>query len=173
MVHNNQATESRGGGGYTRPTNLNSEEAKILADNSILVLPAWHLPHGWHVLADGYAVATIPPEVPLVDSAAAGATRLARVGADARHMAPIMQNERELELGRYYGPYNGQYNVSGRRVYWRWHDINTVLREHRYRPEYHAMPPARGPPLTLRRRAVPVESSSKRATSGILRYRHA
>jgi hypothetical protein len=86
---------------------------------------------------------------------------------------PIMQNERELELGRYYGPYNGQYNVSGRRVYWRWHDINTVLREHRYRPEYRAMPPARGPPLTLRRRAVPAESSSKRATSGILRYRHA
>jgi hypothetical protein len=65
MAHNDQASASRGG--YTRPTNLNNDEAKILADNHILVSPAWHLPHGWHVSGGGYAVAPIPLEGPLLD----------------------------------------------------------------------------------------------------------
>jgi hypothetical protein len=30
---------------------------------------------------------------------------------------PILQNEREIELGCYFGPYHGRYNVTGRRVY--------------------------------------------------------
>jgi hypothetical protein len=48
MAHNDQASDSRGGGGggYMRTTKLNIDEAKILVDNNILVPPAWHLPHG-------------------------------------------------------------------------------------------------------------------------------
>jgi hypothetical protein len=47
MVHNYEASGSRcSDGGYTRPTNINNKEAQILADNNILVPPAWHLPHG-------------------------------------------------------------------------------------------------------------------------------
>jgi hypothetical protein len=65
VAHNYEASGS--GGGYVRPTNLNADEAKILADNNILVLPAWQLPHGWHVSAGGYAVTPIPPEGPLLD----------------------------------------------------------------------------------------------------------
>jgi hypothetical protein len=45
MAHNDQASGSRGGG-YSRSMNLNSEEVQILADNQILVPPAWHLQHG-------------------------------------------------------------------------------------------------------------------------------
>jgi hypothetical protein len=60
MAHNSEAGGSRGG--YTRPTNLNSEEAQILVDNNILVSSVWHLPHGWHVSVGGYVVAPIPPE---------------------------------------------------------------------------------------------------------------
>jgi hypothetical protein len=66
MVHNHQASGSRGGS-YTRPTNLNAKEAQILTDNQILVPLAWYLPHGWNVSASGYAVAPIPPEGPLLD----------------------------------------------------------------------------------------------------------
>jgi hypothetical protein len=40
MAHNDQASGSRGGGGYSRPMNLNSEEAQILANNQVLVPPA-------------------------------------------------------------------------------------------------------------------------------------
>jgi hypothetical protein len=49
MAHNYEASGSRGGcggGGYARPTNLNTEEAQILTDNNSLVPSAWHLPHG-------------------------------------------------------------------------------------------------------------------------------
>jgi hypothetical protein len=69
MAHNDQASDSRGGGGggYTRTTKLNIDEAKILVDNNIIVPPAWHLPHGWHVSADGYTVAPILLEGPLLD----------------------------------------------------------------------------------------------------------
>jgi hypothetical protein len=66
MAHNDQASGSHGGGGYTRPTNINSEEAQILANN-ILVPSVWHMSHGWHVSADGYAVAPISPEGPLLN----------------------------------------------------------------------------------------------------------
>jgi hypothetical protein len=66
MVHNYEASESRGGG-YTRPTKLNSKEMQILADNNILVPPAWHLPHGWHMYAGGYIVGPIPPKGPLLN----------------------------------------------------------------------------------------------------------
>jgi hypothetical protein len=66
MAHNDQASGSHGGG-YSRPTNLNSEKEQILVDKKILVSPAWHLPHGWNVSADGYAIAPTPPEGPLLD----------------------------------------------------------------------------------------------------------
>jgi hypothetical protein len=66
MAHNDQASGCRSGG-YSRTTNLNSEEAQILADNQILVPLAWHLPHGWNVSASGYAVAPMLPEGLLLD----------------------------------------------------------------------------------------------------------
>jgi hypothetical protein len=44
MAHNDQASGShRRGDGYSRPMNLNSEEAQILANNRVLVPLAWHL----------------------------------------------------------------------------------------------------------------------------------
>jgi hypothetical protein len=46
MAHNNHASGCRDDSDYVRPTNHNSEEAQILADNNILVPLAWHLPHG-------------------------------------------------------------------------------------------------------------------------------
>jgi hypothetical protein len=69
MAHNYEATGSGGGSGdgYVRPTNLNTDEAQILTDNNILVPPAWHLPHRWHMSAVGYTVTPIPPEGPLLD----------------------------------------------------------------------------------------------------------
>jgi hypothetical protein len=65
MPHNYEASGSCGG--YTWPSNLNTEEAQILANNNILVPLAWHLPHGWHVSTGGYTVAPIPPKGPLLD----------------------------------------------------------------------------------------------------------
>jgi hypothetical protein len=67
MAHNDQASGSRSGGGYSRPTNLNNEEAQIPAGNQILVPSAWHLPHDWNVSAGGYAIAPIPLERLLLD----------------------------------------------------------------------------------------------------------
>jgi hypothetical protein len=62
-VHNDQAS----GSGFTRPMNLNSEEAQILTDNNILAPLASHLPHGWNMSTGGYAISPIPPEGLLLD----------------------------------------------------------------------------------------------------------
>jgi hypothetical protein len=59
MAHYDQAGGSRGSG-YYRPMNFNADEATVLWENVILVSLAWHLPHGWHVLAAGYAVPPLP-----------------------------------------------------------------------------------------------------------------
>jgi hypothetical protein len=58
---------------------------------------------------------------------------------------PILESERELQLGQYYGPYNGRYNMSGRRAYQRRRNVDIVLREHGYRPDYRDAPPSCGP----------------------------
>jgi hypothetical protein len=44
------------GGDFVRPTNFTEAEACVLWKNAILVLPVWHLPHGWNVSAAGYVV---------------------------------------------------------------------------------------------------------------------
>jgi hypothetical protein len=44
-----------GSGGFVRPTKFTEAEARILWENTILVPPAWHLPHGWNVSEAGYA----------------------------------------------------------------------------------------------------------------------
>jgi hypothetical protein len=49
------------------------------------------------------------------------------VGADARRLAGILQNKRELELAHYFGPYHDRYNVTDRRAYWRTRDVDTFL----------------------------------------------
>jgi hypothetical protein len=56
MAHN----VGSGSGGFVRPTNFTEAEAWVLWENTILVPPAWHLPHGWHVSVAGYAVPPIP-----------------------------------------------------------------------------------------------------------------
>jgi hypothetical protein len=48
-----------GSGGFSRPANFTETEARVLWENAILVPPAWHLPHGWHVSAARYAVPPI------------------------------------------------------------------------------------------------------------------
>jgi hypothetical protein len=45
-------------GGFIRRTNFTEAEARVIWENAILVLPAWHLPHRWNVSAAGY---TVPP----------------------------------------------------------------------------------------------------------------
>jgi hypothetical protein len=173
LAHNNEAGGSHGSG-FTRPANLNSEEAKIL------VQPAWHLPHG---STDGYAVAPIPPEGPAPDEYIEQRWEaLPLVQRDLPEWAPtraiwlpILQNEREVELSRYFGPYN----VSGHRAYWRRRDIDTVLWEHGYRPGYRAMSPAHGPARPAlhprqrgrRRGTAPRKASPQRAPPRILHYR--
>jgi hypothetical protein len=125
MAHNYQVSGSRGGSRYMRPTNLNADEVQILTDNNILVLPEWHLPHGWHVSGGGYAVAPIPPEGPPLDDlieqrweALMPALRNLPEWAPTRTIwLPILQSEREIEIGRYFGPYHGRYNVTGQRAY--------------------------------------------------------
>jgi hypothetical protein len=49
-----------GSSGFVRSTNFTEGEARILWENVILVPLAWHLPHGWHESAAGYAVPPIP-----------------------------------------------------------------------------------------------------------------
>jgi hypothetical protein len=41
---------------------------------------------------------------------------------------PILQNEQDLELARYFGPYHSRYNVTDCQAYWRTRDVDTVLR---------------------------------------------
>jgi hypothetical protein len=64
MAHNDQAS---GSACHARTANLNTDEARILMENNILVSLAWHLPHGWHVSTGGYIVAPIPPEGPALN----------------------------------------------------------------------------------------------------------
>jgi hypothetical protein len=64
MAHNHQAS---GSGSHARTTNLSTDEARILAENNILIPLAWHMPHGWHLSAGAYTVALIPPEGPTLD----------------------------------------------------------------------------------------------------------
>jgi hypothetical protein len=150
MAHNYQASGS--GDGYVRPTNINTEEAKILADKNNLVPPVWHLPHGWHVSTGSYAVAPILPEGPLLDDLI---EQRWEVLPPARRNLPewaptraiwlfILQSERKIKLGCYFGPYHGRYNVNCQRAYWRIRDIDIVLREHGYHPEYRAVSTPRG-----------------------------
>jgi hypothetical protein len=49
---------------------------------------------------------------------------------------PILQNNRELELARYFRPYHDWYNVTCHQTYWRTRDVDTLLRMHGYCPEH-------------------------------------
>jgi hypothetical protein len=196
MAHNYQESSScSSGGGYVWLTNLNTDEAQILADNNILVSPVWHLPHRWHVSAGGYAVAPIPLEGMLLDDLIEQRWEaLPPAQCDLPEWAqtrdiwlPILQCERELELGCYFGPYHGRYNVTGRWAYWRTRDVDTVLWEHGYHPEYraetpacgwHSAPPNRSARLSSRSgssddssaaRSIPYEASPTRSCGVVIR----
>jgi hypothetical protein len=56
-----------GSGGFFRPANFTEAEARVLWENAILVPPAWHLPHRWHVSAAGYVVPPISEGAKLDD----------------------------------------------------------------------------------------------------------
>jgi hypothetical protein len=85
--------------------------------------------------AGGYAVAPIPPEGLLLDDyierrweALPPAQRnLSELASMHAVWLPILQNKRELELTRYFCPYHGRYNVTGRRAYWRTRYVDTML----------------------------------------------
>jgi hypothetical protein len=46
-----------------------------------------------------------------------------------------------VELGQFFGPYHGRFNLVGRWAYWQTRDIDIVLREHGYLPQYRTIPP--------------------------------
>jgi hypothetical protein len=56
-----------GSGRFSRPSNFTEAKAMVLWENAILIPPVWHLPHGWHVSAVGYAVPPIPEGAELDD----------------------------------------------------------------------------------------------------------
>jgi hypothetical protein len=89
------------------------------------------------VSTGGYAVAPVPPEGPLLDdyieqrweALPSAQCDLLQWAPTRAIWLPILQSEREIELDRYFGPYHGRYNVTGRRAYWRTRDVDTVLRD--------------------------------------------
>jgi hypothetical protein len=60
-------TGSNGSGSFTCPANFTEAEARVLWENGILILPAWHLPHGWHISVAGSAIPPIPEGAKLED----------------------------------------------------------------------------------------------------------
>jgi hypothetical protein len=70
-------------GGFVRPTNFIEAEVWVLWENTILVPPVWHLPHGWNMAAVGYAIPLIPK----------GAELEALIG---RHWQMLPMDEQEL-----------------------------------------------------------------------------
>jgi hypothetical protein len=119
--------------------NFNADEAMVLWENGILVPSAWHLPHGWHVSAAGYAVPPLP-EVDALDDIIdqlrqllLPAQRNLPENAPRRSIwLPRMQRELQEELNEFAGPYAVRYNLAGRRDYWRNRDVDDVLQEHCY-----------------------------------------
>jgi hypothetical protein len=128
-------------GGFIRPTNFTEAEARVLWENAILVLPAWHLPHGWNVSAAAY---TVPPIREGAELEALIGRRWQMLPMHERERPenaprqgiwlPRLQRERQDELTEFAGPHVGRYNVVGRRVGWQNRDVDDVLREHGYVP---------------------------------------
>jgi hypothetical protein len=150
MAHNHHADES-GGGDFSRPTNFNADEARVLWENDILVPPSWHLPHEWHVSAGGYAVPPLPEGDVLDDLIGRRWQMLPPSEWDLPENMPCriiclprLQREQQEELGEFARPYTGRYNIVGRRVYWQNWDVDDVLREHDYvHATHHPIPPDR------------------------------
>jgi hypothetical protein len=102
------------------------------------------------VSTGGYAVAPVPPEGPLLDdyieqrweALPSAQCDLLQWAPTRAIWLPILQSEREIELDRYFGPYHGRYNVTGRWAYWRTRDVDTVLRDYGYRLKYRMANPA-------------------------------
>jgi hypothetical protein len=93
----------------------------VLWENVILVPPAWHLPHGWHLSAAGYAIPPILEDAELDDLIGRRWQMLSLHERGLPENAPRsdiwlprLQRERQEELGEFAGPYTGRYNVIGR-----------------------------------------------------------
>jgi hypothetical protein len=115
-----------GGGGFSRPTNFTEAEMRVLWENDIVILPSWHLPHGWHISMVGSAVPPLPEGAALDDLICRWWKVLPLHERDLtentpRHgiWLPRLQRERHEELGEFTGPYTGRYNIVGR---WRRND---------------------------------------------------
>jgi hypothetical protein len=124
-----------GSSGFVRPTNFTKADARVLWENVILVPPAWHLPHGWHVSAAGYAVPPISEGTELDDLIGRRWQMLPLHERELPENAPRcgiwlprLQRERQDELCESVGPYVGRYNVVGRRAWWQNWDVDDVLR---------------------------------------------
>jgi hypothetical protein len=52
---------------HARSANFTEAKVRVLCENGILIPPAWHLPHWWHVLAAGYAIPPISEGTELKD----------------------------------------------------------------------------------------------------------
>jgi hypothetical protein len=183
MSHNDQTGGSRGSG-YYRPMNFNADEATVLWGNGILVPPAWHLPHGWHVSVAEYAIPPLPEGDALDDIID---QRWQLLPPEQRNLPentprrsiwmPRLQRERQEELGKFAGPYANRYNLSGRRRYWRNRDIDDVLREHSYvyvarrpiqPPERRSAHSALTPPRSATRSSSSDGHSVARSATGII-----
>jgi hypothetical protein len=128
-------------GGFVCPTNFTEAQARILWENAILVPPAWHLPHGWHVSAASYVVSPIPKSAELDNLIGRcwqmflmHERELPENAPRCGIWLPRLERERHAELGEFAGPYVGRYNVIGRRAWWQNWDVDDVLREHGYVP---------------------------------------
>jgi hypothetical protein len=134
MAHNHHAGGS-GGGGFSRQTNFNANEARVLWENG-LVPPPWHLPHGWHVSAAGYTVPPLPEGDALDDLIGwrwqmrpPSELDLSENAPRRSIWLPRLQREWQEEMGEFAGPYASRYILVGRRAYWQNRDIDDVLWE--------------------------------------------
>jgi hypothetical protein len=160
-------------------TLVTEADARVLWENAILVSPAWHLSHGWHVSVAGYIVLPILKGAELDDFIGRRCQMLPLhefylpENAPRRGIwLPRLQRKRQEELGEFAGPYSGCYNIVGRRAWWQNRDVDDVLREHDYVPPLLARRPTpsarrrtgvlrRAPRRTHYRRDDPLGSSSR------------
>jgi hypothetical protein len=142
---------------------FNADEARVLRENDILIMPSWHLPHGWHISAAGYTVPPLPEGNALDDlidrcwqMLPPSERDMPKCVSRRRIWLPRLQQERQEELGEFAGPYAGRFNLIVRRAYWQNRDIDDVLREHGY--VYAARRPI--PPDRRGARSVPIPTRS-------------
>ena len=116
------ANKYEAGGERSRTFNL--DEADVLYRNHIPVLPEYRLPHGWHMLAAGYAMPPPPSDGLelrfLIEERRAQMTATkcsqlewASVSPDWQH---VFREERDIEVARSSSPSVGGVNRIGQQA---------------------------------------------------------